>query len=156
MEINNIDYKLDILIKFWNDRNIVLGSKNTLNSLRQFEEKKGVEFPKDFIQYFLYTNGMELLYPNEFDSEGFLFYPLNAVVTLEEEFNLKTIDKVEKCLIFAEFMHKSWWYGVRIEKDNKYTIGIIPEQTKFKSITNSLAEFIDLYMSNSTVLYDYK
>jgi len=79
------------------------------------------------------TNGMVNLFPNCFDSEGFLFYPLQEINTLEDEFIIERDYPDEQCLIFAEFMHKSWWYGVKFSKSSdNYVIGIILSVSMFK------------------------
>jgi len=102
------------------------------------------------------TNGMANLFPNDFDEEGYLFYPLQELTTLEDEFELGRGSYVEHCLIFAEYMHKSWWYGVKFSKfEDKYEIGIISSADKFKVITRNLGEFIHLYMNDSSVLYKF-
>jgi len=156
MEINNIEEALIGLTDFWQKQNVILRDRNTLRSIHEFEMVKNIELPQDFKKYFLKLNGMENLYPNYLDEEGFLFYPLKYLTTLEEEFGEKPQNDNCKCLVFSEFMHKSWWYGVRIEEEKQvYDIVIISSKDKFKSITNSLAQFIHLYMNNSPVLYDY-
>jgi hypothetical protein len=53
-------------------------------------------------------------------------------------------------------MHSSWWYGIRMETNDIYSIVIIPYYGAFKVITNTLSEFIKLYMDDADVLYDYK
>jgi hypothetical protein len=53
-------------------------------------------------------------------------------------------------------MHKSWWYAVKFSNGgDNYEIGIIPSIDKFKVITRSLSEFIRLYLSDSSALYEY-
>jgi hypothetical protein len=77
--------------------------------------------------------------------------------TLEDEFE-STIEVGSSghCLIFAEFMHKSWWYAVKFSKYGEgYEIGIVSSADKFKLITRSLGEFIQLYMKDASVLYEY-
>ena len=96
------------------------------------------------------------LFPNYFDNEGFLFYPLEELTTLEDEFGISRDSGVENCLIFAEYMHKSWWYGVKFSKfEDKYEIGIVSSADKFTIITRNLGEFIQLYMNDASVLYEY-
>jgi len=95
---------------------------------------------------------MESLYPNDFDKEGFLFYPLHGLVTIDREF----VDSEENdILVIANYMHKSWWYGLKILNGESYVIGIIPEKNKFKPIAGQLSEFLELYLNNSPRLYDY-
>jgi len=142
------------LLKFWKNQKII-SPPNSLDDILHFEFSRNMQLPEDFRQLFMMTNGMVNLFPNYFDEEGFLFYPLEELTTLEDELNITRDSTDEHILIFAEFMHKSWWYGVKFSKivDN-YEIGIIPEEDKFKVITRSLAEFISLYMKDSPILYE--
>lgn len=153
MGLERLTPKVVQLIKFWEEQNIVIRPQNK----REFDEiqnLKLLKLPKDFIGFYLSVNGMETLYPNEMDKEGFLFYPLEAITQVGDEFENSNLTNKE-IFIFAEYMHKSWWYGVEVKDDENYVIGIIPDSNSFKPITNSLSNFIDLYIDNSTKLYDY-
>lgn len=143
------------LIEFWRAQQIV-GSPATDEEIHKIQKQLNIKLPTDFEKFYLKINGMETLYPNEIDKEGFLFYPLHAIVSATTEFeNAGAINK-DNIFIFAEYMHKSWWYGFEIINEDEYIIGILPHENKFKSITNSLAEFIELYIEDSDVLYDYE
>lgn len=143
------------LLNFWGNQEI-LSPPNTLDDILYFEFSRNMQLPEDFRRLFMMTNGMVNLFPNYFDNKGFLFYPLEELTTLEEEFEINRGTVVEPCLIFAEYMHKSWCYGVKFSRlvDN-YEIGIITSADKFKVITPNLGEFIHLYMNDSPVLYEY-
>ncbi|MDO6431552.1 hypothetical protein Q4E93_13185 [Flavitalea sp. BT771] len=155
MEVMEIEKSAKQLLEFWGKQKIV-SPPNNLDDILYFEFSKNMQLPDDFRRLYMMTNGMVSLFPNYFDDEGFLFYPLQELTTLEEEFNINGGGAIEHCLIFAEFMHKSWWYGVRFSKiEDNYEIGIISSGDKFKVITPSLAEFIHLYLNDSPVLYEY-
>ncbi len=109
--------------------------------------------PSDFIQYFKLVNGMQSLYPNYNDNEGFLFYPLQKLVTVQKEFK-GLQNQYSNMIIFAEYMHKSWWYVIDILKDDTYEIGIMPNMSIYKPITTSLNEFLRLYIDDSEKLYN--
>ncbi|MEO5931179.1 MAG: hypothetical protein ABIR47_14700 [Candidatus Kapaibacterium sp.] len=104
---------------------------------------------------------MESYYPNYTDDEGFLFYPLEYLITMEEEFARNPLYTVtvtsETVILFAEYMNKSWWYGFKYNAEaGRYVIGIIPDKNRFKPIAGSLADFIRLYMVDAPDLYDYE
>jgi len=98
---------------------------------------------------------MENFYPNEIDEEGFLLYPVEAIVSADNELQNCNLVNKDKIFMFAEYMHKSWWYGFELKEGNKYIIGIIPDNSSFKPITSTLEEFIELYLGNSPKLYGY-
>ena len=155
MEVTEIENATKQLLKFW-EKQKILSPPNTLEDILHFGFSRNMQLPDDFKRLFMMANGMVNLFPNYFDNEGFLFYPLQELTTLEDEFDISKSSADEHCIIFAEFMHKSWWYAVKFSKDrDNYEIGIIPSVDKFKAITPSLVEFIHLYMNNSSVLYEY-
>lgn len=155
MEVNEIENAGKQLVKFWRKQKI-LSPPNTLDDILHFEFSRSMQLPDDFRRLFMMTNGMVNLFPNDFDEEGYLFYPLEEFTTLEEEFNTNGGSSVEHCLIFAEFMHKSWWYAVRFSNfTDDYEICIVSSVDKLKVITKNLGEFIHLYMDDSPILYKY-
>jgi hypothetical protein len=111
--------------------------------------------PSDFIDFYVNVNGMSYLFPNDYDKNGFLFYPVEELITMQEEFSLMEESDLGSIVIFADYLLKCWYYGFRINKDFSYSIGIIPHAKKFKPITNSLDEFISLYLEHSDILADH-
>ena len=154
MGLNKIKSAISLLIEYWEKQNIAI----IPTSIREIERlmKKGiVSLPNDFKELYSHVNGMKNLYPNEIDKEGFLFYPIESIVSAAREFENSELRSKNKIYIFAEYMHKSWWYGLEMISDNNYVIGILPDKNTFKPLTHSLSEFIELYVENSSKLYDY-
>lgn len=153
MGLKRIAFAINRLLEFWEKQNISTQPK-TKQEIDDINNNF-LNFPSDFIEFYSKTNGMEILYPNEMDEEGFLFYPIEAVTPVIAEFDDSNLLNKEQILLFAEYMHKSWWYGIEMISGEQYVIGIISDKNSFKPITNSLAEFIELYLENSSKLYDY-
>ena len=103
--------------------------------------------PNDFQKLYSIANGMTSHYPNDNDQEGFLFYPVECM-------QKASISDHSEALIFADFMQKSWWYGIRLHGQD-YEIGIMPEKTKFVIVADSLVSFLEMYLTNSPLLYEY-
>ncbi|UYQ91126.1 hypothetical protein MKQ68_13590 [Chitinophaga horti] len=97
---------------------------------------------------------MGALYPNTADDEGFLF-PVETISPITAELGNVHFPSKQRIFAFAEYMHKSWWYNVHIIDDDASEVGIIPDSSSFKPITQSLATLIELYLRNSSKLYDY-
>lgn len=155
MKVIEIENATKQLLEFWEKQKIV-SSSNTLEDILYFEFSRNIPLPDDFKRLFMMANGMVNLFPNYFDNEGFLFYPLQELTTVEDEFDINKSSTDEHSIIFAEFMHKSWWYAVKFLKGgDDYEIGIIASGNHFKAITPNLGEFIHLYMNNSSILYEY-
>jgi hypothetical protein len=154
MEINDIEIAVKELIEFWKLQKII-SPGNTLDEIRHFENSKSVRLPEDFKRYFLLTNAMVEIFPTYFDDNGFLFYSLQALETLDEWLGISQASGSENCLIFADYMNRSWSYGVKFSNfSENYEIVIITSSTKV--VTHSLSAFIRLYLDNSPLLYDYK
>ena len=158
MEVDNLDFAIQQLIIYWEGQSISFGKK-TEKDFEYYQRKKNVQLPSDFKTLYSNANGMESKYPNETDNEGFLFYPLEEIVTGKEIFQGHDEIKEnsdDRLIVFADYMHRSWYYGIRFnQNDNNYKVGIIPERMKFTPICNSLSEFINLYLTNSSRLYNY-
>jgi len=126
----------------------------SMEEIDRFEKNSALLLPDDFRIFYSVLNGMEFLYPNDIDKEGFLFYPLEAIISAADEFDSKTIPE-KNIIIFAEYMHKSWWYGIDVADNKNYVIGIIPHKDSFQPITTSLSEFIEFYIADAPCLYEY-
>jgi hypothetical protein len=154
MELNNDITILDELVQYWENQSIKI-SGLTKEKIKNIEKDKGITLPLDFVNFYRKVNGMEDLYPNWHDKEGFLFYPLEMVINYKEGVGFEVSPSVGNVLIFVDYLQKCWWYGVDVVSENEYTIGIIADGNTFKPITNSLFDFIRLYLLDSPVLYDY-
>jgi len=154
MEIERIVLTIIRLINHWRNQNIEISNKK-LEEIKLIENARSLKLPSDFKELYSRVNGMVNLYPNEMDEEGFLFYPVESILSLSKEFKDSRLHNKDKIFIFAEYMHKSWWYGFELTEENEYIIGIIPYSSSFKPITNSLVDFLEMYMEDSPKLYDY-
>ena len=154
MQLDRLTLSINNLLEFWKKQDIDSPS-SLLKEDNVDRDYRFLHLPDDFIQLYSRTNGMAELYPNEMDDEGFLFYPVEAIVSADVEFENCNLNNKNDILIFAEYMHKSWWYGVKVNSSEDYTIGILPHENFFKPITNSLSEFIEMYLEDSFELYDY-
>lgn len=146
---------LSDLLFYWKQQNIRLTSGCSDSAIKLLESKMNVTLPSDFVDFYRMINGMELLYPNDSDENGFLFYPLQGLKAVQAD-NEHDIEHLQDYIIFADYMQKSWEYYLKILDKNNYEIGIRPACEIFKSITNSLSEFIKHYISNDEILYTYE
>lgn len=140
---------LDEMIIYWKTQDISLTKGCSDEAIMSFQESMNIVLPSDFVFFFKTVNGMESLYPNETDQAGFLFYPLNKI-------EAKKNGQSEIYLIFVDYMHRSWQYYLKILESDNYEIGITATEASFKKITNSLTDFLEYYMSDDEVLYDWK
>ena len=85
MEIINFDTELTALKDYWETQSIYSTAKS-IPEISLFLFGDNFPLPQQFVKYFSVMNGMESLYPNSFDKEGFLFYPLHGLLTTGKEF----------------------------------------------------------------------
>ncbi|PIF43382.1 SMI1/KNR4 family protein SUKH-1 [Chryseobacterium sp. 52] len=154
MEIKKLQDVITDLIVFWKKQNILI-CPTSEQKISEFQKNRYFKFPADFLEFYSKVDGMKTLYPNENDHEGFLFYPLDAVISVSNEFGDSALINKDQIFLFADYMHKSWWYGFELISADNYVIGIFSDKNSFKPITNSLADFIEMYMKDSPKLYDY-
>jgi len=89
------------------------------------------------------------------DDEAFTFFCLEDLCKTSEKFNLEPNSSFDNIIIFVDYMIDCWWYGFRMKLDGSYEIGILPGPNMFTKITDSLGEFIILYLADSPLLYRY-
>jgi hypothetical protein len=154
MEIAKKNLIVSHLIEYWIEQNIPIVT-NTDQENESFSENGILKLPKEFKEFYSRVNGMGNFYPNEIDKEGFLFYPIQAIKSANAEFKNAGLLNTRSIFIFAEYMHKSWWYGFELFENEDCIIGIIPDANTFKPITKSLFEFLELYLEDSSKLYEY-
>lgn len=158
IDLKNI---IESLLQHWEDQNIT-STGRSMEEIELIEKSNGLDLPSDLKKIYLHCNGMSTLFPNYTDELGFLFYPLEHLVTYNSEFRLKSsqnkIFEGRQCIIFMNYLHKSWWYGILRNTDavtESYSVVIIPTEGKYKVICSSIGDFLSLYIKDSPVLYDY-
>lgn len=146
------------LIDYWKTQNIII-QPNSLERIEQIIELKKIILSEDFLEYYHQVNGMGELYAN-FDKNGFSFYPVEELKTLEMYYKSyygdivrEDIGELKKIIIFADYMHESWLYGVNVINATSYEIGSIAHYGEFNVISNSLSDFFKLYMEDNEILY---
>lgn len=154
MEI--MEQAIEKILRHWEKQGISSEGK-TLQDIEALEKALNNKLPQDFKLYFSKINGMGSGYLNDTDENGFSFYPLEQLRVIEEEFN-PSIDKNKRCILFADYLQNCWSYVILVDdfvNENQYSILGYIDCNQYKIITNSLAEFIDFYLSDSKTLYDF-
>jgi hypothetical protein len=145
MEINTIF----TLKKYWGKNGIV--SVNTEKDINKILATQNLALPYDFIFFFKHLNGTY-----DQDEEGFHFYKVENLTDMRRRFDLSINDSLNSIVIFADYMLECWSYGVKMNKEGEYEIGIISSSVNFKKISSSFDEFVQLYLMDSPILYEYE
>jgi len=151
--MEDLSSSIEKVIHFWKAQNIKIVPK-AIEEILYVSKTNALQLPGDFIELYRQANGMRELYPNYTDAEGFLIYPIEAIVSAREEFGEAAPLGKRKIFIFSDYLIKCWWYGYEAFDDGSYAIGIVESRDDFRPITNSLAEFLELYMVDSDRMYD--
>ena len=140
------------LINYWKSQKLpVVGISN--EEIESVVSERSLFLPDDFKKFYCTVNGMGSIDPLKVDSKGFSFYPAQAIVTANQK--LENPISLTHVLIFAAYQTKAWWYGLEVKENGSYVIGLVSPKGTFKAITDSFAEFIELYLKDSPKLYDY-
>lgn len=150
---------LDALQQHWQNQSLLPAPDPTADVVA-IAQRNSVTLPADFAAFYQRANGMALTYPNDFDAEGFYFPPVEALCSCPQElliYSGRGVDQLTTMLtVFVDYMHTSWEYGfIPTASGTGYEIGIRPSRGEFKVITTSLATFLNLYLEDALVLYDY-
>jgi len=65
------------VIHFWQAQNIKIAPK-AIEEIQYINKTKVLHLLDDFTEFYSRVDGMQDLYPNYTDAEGFLFYPAGA------------------------------------------------------------------------------
>jgi|GEM_PF-1461194 len=152
--MEDLSLTIEKVISYWQAQNIKIMPR-PMEEIQDINKAKALHLPDDFARFYNRANGMEDYPQKDYDDEGFGFCRVEDIVSAREEFGDDTPLGKRKIFVFLDYMVRCWCYGYEVFDDGSYTIGIIPSNYKFKVITNSLAKFLDLYMADSELLYDY-
>ncbi|MGN8072636.1 SMI1/KNR4 family protein [Mucilaginibacter sp. 22184] len=151
--VDNIQVSINRLLENWIKQGFGIFPA-TIEKIEKTQREKEVFLPEDFVKLYTVVNGMRTHYPDDMDEEGFFFYSVEQLIPCAGELKVPLTTELDDVLIFAEYMHKSWWYGFKAQNGrNAYTIGLILDKDSFKPITDSLSEFIQFYLEDSPRLY---
>lgn len=150
---------LDELLGHWEKQKMHVQPGCSVAELDRFEEKLGITLPHEFRLYLERTNGMDPHTSTGTDKQGFWFCSLS-----ELEFYAQSADFVaetpmlaldgKKCLLFADYLHKSWWYGLLFEEQGiEYTVVEIAAENHYRIVASSFSEFVSLYVDEADELY---
>ncbi|WP_210517625.1 SMI1/KNR4 family protein [Hymenobacter terricola] len=157
---NKLAEVLSVLSQFWLNQSIV-SPASELQYVRAVSQEKGIKLPADFEQFYCSLNGMPAIAPHDMDSEGYAFWPIEQLRPVQKEWVVITAEaatvEFATAVIFVDYLISCWEYGfMPNESGEGYRIGILASGNEFKVISASLVEFLNLYMLDADVLYDWK
>jgi hypothetical protein len=129
------------------------------SAVRLFETQNSLILPPDVRDYFLNVNGMEQVCGHDCDANGFSFWPLQLVksapaVCAAESIGAPTLPNAEQYYVFADYMQWSWAYAIRLGSEPWGINDVVHVGTVApKAVAGSFTEFVELYLTNSQVLY---
>ena len=156
MDMQSVEEKL---ITHWQADGLAIQSGVTGDQISSFEKKYQVVMPSDLKSYFLQVNGMKTTLNDCKDKEGFSFWSLSEVKTVELELNQVRIEpyatqNLESFFVFVDYFDWSWAYAIYLssEPTAQNQVILIGKEHPIK-IADSFTAFVDLYISNSAKLY---
>ena len=150
---------LDELLGHWEKQKLYAQPGCSVADLDRFEEKLGITLPHEFRLYLERTNGMDPHTSIGADENGFYFYSLNELELYSQSTDFMSEPPIpalegRKCLLFADYMHKCWWYGLLFEEQEaSCTVVEIAAENWYRVVAGSFGEFVDLYVADADELY---
>lgn len=145
---------------YWQSQNMLLPLGISPERIIRFETQHQVLLPSDMRDYFVAVNGMVMHIPHDQDQNGFTFFPLEEIRTVEQESQrIKNasilFSGAESFFIFCDYLTWCWVYAIHLsnEQAKSNRVVIVGSQQKEPVIANSFSEFIDLYLCDSPKLY---
>ena len=147
------------LIEFWRKQNLPIQKACIEDDIRSFETRYEIALPPDMREYFLNVNGMPPYFPGDKDKEGFSFWPLDRVRTLEEDNEAHDrrylrLTEEDSFFLFCDYLGWSWAYAIKRIPGSRGVEGIYlvgcPNPIK---IADSCSDFVRLYLEQSDRLY---
>jgi hypothetical protein len=143
-------------VMYWNAQSIEIAPYSGKQRALLRRDTKGRPLPPPLIELYSSINGMKPKFPNDFDQNGFLIYPLSEVKSAEEEFQSKAPPDFPPCFIFADYLHKSWYYGIthNLNSDD-FEVVLVYEPFNYSKVADSLYEFFKLYLVDDERIYEF-
>lgn len=150
---------LAVLRLFWHRQGIACPPLD-LPYIRTVVEANGIRLPPVFEQMYCAVNGTPELYPNYMDENYCSFLPVEELRAEERELLVlmgeNRTREVVPVMVFVDFMHRSWEYGLIVDANGRdYRIGIMPTRSSFQVLSNSLTTFLMWYVEDADILYTY-
>jgi hypothetical protein len=147
-----IEPKTRTLLTYWARLNVFPNHGATPEEIGDFERRHSVRMPIELVTYFEITDGMsERSYHHcGVDPDGFRFWRLSEVKRLCDVERLGAQDARDDLFVVADHREGSWHYAIRM------SIEIADQSPVFlheKKITESFAEFLEVYMAGSDALW---
>lgn len=122
-----------------------------------FQNKYTVILPKDLVEYFVTVNGTN----GEYDDLFFQFYSLNKFKSIDDELKnwaglpdysgiVDTLPNYKQYFVFSDYSFHMFSYAIYLSNyiDVENTVILICGD-KYRKISSSFSDFIELYLSNS-------
>lgn len=153
-----MNYLMELETK-WRNENVNHPSVASSNELNLFQKREKVVIPDDLVKYFLSLNGTG----GECTDDLFEFYPLSKMQTVKDEFKdwkgipshqiLLSINEVNNLYVFANANFNLFVYAIRLNESlTKPNEVYVLCGDKYKKITSSFSEFVQLYLDSSIEL----
>lgn len=141
------------LLAHWGGLGVMTGPGCPADALTDFEARAGVRLPADLRSFLAVANGASM------DPNGFAFWPLQAFEPLEvsaqrHEASWPRPADPGSYYVFCDYLDWSWGYAIELSGREGLHGRVVPVgMNEVFTIASSFSEFVDLYLSDSPLLY---
>jgi hypothetical protein len=147
----------ELLVAHWTKERVAVRPSQGLVGIARLEQRLGLGLPHDFKSYLLATDGFAP--PSDQDLNGFRFWPLNEVVSVDAfDGGRFASDDTASLVLFADYLGWSWGYALRAG-----TLGLVSSDFGVymvgtadgcpRRVADSFAEFAGLYITDDARIY---
>lgn len=152
---------LNKLEKLWQSFGIDTSKGVSYKEIADFESKNNLKIPKDLSDFFILLNGTK----EKYDHKSFEFKTLNQFKNIKEELSdysgipdysniVNTIQNPETYYLIADYSFFVCCYAIKLYSCNNSNNDIIVIWgDKYKKISDSFSEFINLYLNDKIEIF---
>lgn len=146
----------ETLISHWAATGVEVEPGCSPARIAEFESRYGVAMPPDLRSSYLAANGMKKTFKDEYDPEGFCFWPLEDVAPLDDCAVLESWPEIPRehgFFVFADYLQLSWAYAIRLVPGRPNVVLLIGKAAP-QRVGSSFTEFVEAYVADSPRLYE--
>lgn len=157
-----MENRIKKLKEYWEFEKLIILEPSVDNELILFQIRNGVLLPSDLQEYFRIINGTN----DGYDVNFFKFFPLSNFKSINDELKyweggpdysniVNTLIEYKSYFVFADYSINMFSYAIKLYSEASVENQILVIcGDKYKIIAKSFSEFIDLYLSDSTELFE--
>lgn len=154
--LRGMENSMKALTAHWASNGIQMAPGCSLDRIAEFERRYQVAMPAQLRAFYLSANGMSQTFDDEYDKNGFSFWPLERVIPLADFLATNKWPELPAAVgffAFADYLHLSWAYAIRLTPGHSNCVVIIGKEP-LELVSDSFEGFLNAYVTDSHQMYE--